>query len=144
MSMIGKLRQVSEFELARYKKNPREMVRVLAAEPLQLDPQLYAQMRETLQRSPSVQQMMETAEQGKRPSGPEQIELQQQMMQLLKQALAVQKASSAKPSGGGQPAENSPADELDLHKSWHCLHFLFTGKVEGLDGTQFWACGNWP
>jgi hypothetical protein len=105
MSMIGKLRQVSEFELARYKKNPGEMVRVLAAGSSQLDPQLYAQMRETLQRSPSVQQMMETAEQGKRPSGPEQIELQKQMMQLLKQALAVQKASPAKPSGGGQPAE---------------------------------------
>jgi hypothetical protein len=78
---------------------------VLAAGSSQLDPQLYAQMRETLQRSPSVQQMMETAEQGKRPSGPEQIELQKQMMQLLKQALAVQKASPAKPSGGGQPAE---------------------------------------
>ena len=25
--------------------------------------------------------------------------------------------------------------ELDLHKSWHCLHFMFTGKVEGSDGT---------
>jgi hypothetical protein len=135
MSMIGKLRRVSEFELARYKKNPRELVRLLAAGPLQLDPQLYEQMRETLQRSPSVQQMMEMAKQGKRPSGPEQVELQKNMMQLLKQALAVQKASPAKPSGGGPPAENPAAEELDLHKSWHCLHFLFTGKVDGSDGT---------
>ena len=30
MSMIGKLRQVSEFDLAKYKKNPGEMVRALA------------------------------------------------------------------------------------------------------------------
>ena len=29
MSMIGKLRQVSEFELARFKKNPHEVVRAL-------------------------------------------------------------------------------------------------------------------
>jgi hypothetical protein len=28
--MIGKLRQVSEFDLAKYKKNPGEMVRALA------------------------------------------------------------------------------------------------------------------
>jgi hypothetical protein len=93
MSMIGKLRRASEFELARYKKDPREMVRVLHAGPLQLDPQLYRQKRETLQRSPSLQQMMEMAKQGKRPSGPEQIELQKQMMHLLKQALGVQKAN---------------------------------------------------
>jgi hypothetical protein len=30
MSMIGKLRQMSEFDLAKYKKNPGEMVRALA------------------------------------------------------------------------------------------------------------------
>jgi hypothetical protein len=80
MSMIGKLRQVSEFQLARYKKNPGEIVRTLAAGPLQLDPQRYAQMRETLQRSPSVQQMMELAKPGQAPTCEQQIETQQQMM----------------------------------------------------------------
>ena len=65
MGMIGKLRQVSEFDLARYKKNPGEMARALAAGPLQMDPQLYARMRETLQRSPSVQKMMEMSKRGK-------------------------------------------------------------------------------
>jgi hypothetical protein len=34
MSMIGKLRQVSEFDLARFKKNPNEMVRALAGTQL--------------------------------------------------------------------------------------------------------------
>jgi hypothetical protein len=80
MSMIGKLRQLSEFRLARYKKNPAEIVRTLAAGPLQLDPQLYAQMRETLQRSPFVQQMMELAKPGQAPTREQQIETQQQMM----------------------------------------------------------------
>jgi hypothetical protein len=36
MSMIGKLRQVSEFELAKFKKNPGELVRSLAGSRLSL------------------------------------------------------------------------------------------------------------
>ena len=135
MGMIGKLRQVSEFDLARYKKNPGEMARALAAGPLQMDPQLYARMRETLQRSPSVQKMMEMSKQGKVPVGKEQIELQKEMMQLLKQALGVNKPDQSKPPGEGQSREEPATAELDLHKSWHCLHFMLTGKVEGSDGT---------
>ena len=135
MSMIGKLRQVSEFELAKFKKNPGEMARALAAAPRVGDPQAYTQLRENLQQSPVVQQLMELSRQGKLPTREQQLELQQQMMALLKQAQGMQKAALHKDTPPAPtPVENDPT-VLDLHKSWHCLHFLFTGKVEGSDGS---------
>ena len=136
MSMIGKLRQVSEFELAKFKKNPGELVRSLAGAPsFAADPQVYIELRETLQQSPVVQQMMELSKQGKAPTREQQLELQQQMMQLMKQAAGLRKAAMGK--ADSLPQTEPPADlkELDLHKSWHCLHYLFTGKVEGPDGS---------
>jgi hypothetical protein len=135
MSMIGKLRQVSEFELAKFKKNPSEMVRALAGAPRRGDPQVYAQLRENLQQSPVVQELMELSRQGKLPTREQQLAMQQQMMALLKQAQGLQRAALGKNAPPAQtPTENEPA-VLDLHKSWHCLHFLFTGKVEGSDGS---------
>jgi hypothetical protein len=136
MSMIGKLRQVSEFELAKFKKNPAEMVRSLAGSPaFAADPQAYMQMRETLQQSPIVQQLMELSKQGKAPTREQQLELQQQMMQLMKQAAGLRKAAMGKADSHPQPELPADLNELDLHKSWHCLHYLFTGKVEGSDGS---------
>jgi hypothetical protein len=41
------------------------------------------------------------------------------------------KAAAAEPRSTGSAAR----EEFDLHKSWHSLHFMFTGKVEGSDGT---------
>jgi len=79
MSMIGKLRQVSEFELAKYKASPSEMVRALAGARHAGDPQAYTQLRENLQQSPVVQQMMELSRQGKPPTREQQLELQEQM-----------------------------------------------------------------
>jgi Domain of unknown function (DUF1877) len=135
MSMIGKLRQVSEFELTKFKKNPGEMVHALARAPRTGDPQAYALLRENLQQSPVVQQLMELSRQGKLPTREQQLELQQQMMGLLKQAQGMHKAALGKNiAPAPTPGENAPA-ELDLHKSWHCLHFLFTGKAEGSDGS---------
>jgi hypothetical protein len=55
MSMTGKLRQVSEFDLAKYKKNPGEMVRALAGALQPGVPAGFATLRETLQQSPVVQ-----------------------------------------------------------------------------------------
>src|SRR5215467_2751659 len=104
MSMIGKLRQVSEFELASFKKNPAQMVRSLAASPaFAADPQVYTQLRETLQQSPVVQQMMELSKQGKAPSREQQMELQQQMMQLMKQAAGLRRAAMGKPDQSPRP-----------------------------------------
>jgi len=133
--MIGKLRQVSEFELAKYKASPSEMVRALAGARHAGDPQAYTQLRENLQQSPVVQQMMELSRQGKPPTREQQLELQEQMRQLLQQAREMQKAALSKAVPSAQPAAEYGLQEIDLHKSWHCLHFLLTGGADGPDGT---------
>jgi hypothetical protein len=136
MSMIGKLRQISEFELAKFKKNPAEMVRALVgSSAVAADPQVYMQLRATLQQSAVVQQMMELSKQGKAPTREQQLELQQQMVQLMKQAAGLRKAAIGKSDSPSQSETRADLNELDLHKSWHCLHYLFTGKVEGSDGS---------
>lgn len=33
-----------------------------------------------------------------------------------------------------RPRSLPEPQEVDLHKSWHCLHFLFTGRTEGGNG----------
>jgi len=139
MSMIGKLRQVSEFDLAKYKKNPGELVRALAATPLREDPQIYAPLREMLEQSPAVQRMRELGKQGQLPAREVQAELQKEMMNLLKNAQEMRKSALSKRSDSRtDPSRNSAAQDaadLDLHKSWHCLHFLLCGRVDGSDGT---------
>ena len=135
MSMIGKLRQVSEFDLAKYKKNPGEMMRALAGAQGPADTAGFATLRETLQQSPVVQKMMELSKQQKVLSREQQVEMQQEMMKLMKEAVQMQKAGLAKAAAEPQSTGSAASEELDLHKSWHCLHFMFTGKVEGSDGT---------
>ena len=138
MSMIGKLRQFSEFELAQFKKNPAAMARTLAASPgrgpLAIDPQAQTELRNKIQQTPVVQRMMELAKQGQAPTREEQLELQKQMMALLKEAAGQMRRPQAT-DAPASPKEQPPSNELDLHKSWHCLHYLFTGKVEGSDGS---------
>lgn len=97
MSMIGKLRQVSEFELAKYKKNPGEIVRALAGGPLHTDPAAYSQLRDALQKSPAAQRMMELVKSGQSPTREEQIELQKQMTELANQARGMLKDVLGKP-----------------------------------------------
>jgi hypothetical protein len=134
--MIGKLRQVSEFDLAKYKKNPGEMVRALAGAQHPGDPAGFAALRETLQQSPVVKKMIELRQQQKVLSREEQAEAQQEIMKLMKQAVQMHKEGLTKiPSGEPQSAGRAATEELDLHKSWHCLHFMFTGKAEDTDGT---------
>jgi len=137
MSMVGKLRQVSEFELAKFKKNPPEMMRVLGPSHGQmlggLDAQALMDARLKLQQSPLMQRMMDLAKQGKAPSREDQLDLQRQMSNLMQElqtgkAAAVSRAET-------EPRYTAATEELDLHKSWHCLHYLFTGKVEGTDGS---------
>jgi hypothetical protein len=134
--MIGKLRQVSEFDLAKYKKNPGEMVRALAGALQPGDPAGFATLREMLQQSPVVQKMMELSKQQEMLSREQQVEMQQEMMKLMKEDVQMQKAGQAKAAAAEPRSTGSAArEEFDLHKSWHSLHFMFTGKVEGSDGT---------
>jgi hypothetical protein len=77
---------------------------------------------------------MQLAAQGTLPTPEQQREFQQQMTQLMKHAQGVQKAVIPR-SGPRTVSQQSGADDLDLHKSWHCLHFLLTGNPEGPDGS---------
>jgi hypothetical protein len=135
MSMIGKLRQVSEFELAKFKSDPSVMVRVMSGSRRVGDPQAYAELRQNLEQSPVVQELMELSRQGKVPTKEQQLAMRQQMMDLLKQAQGMQRTAFGKSAPPPSDAPQSGPAELDLHKSWHCLHYLFTGKVDGSDGT---------
>jgi len=136
MSMIGKLRQVSEFELAKFKKNPGEIVRMLASSVSLGDPQAYANLRGVLEQSPAMQRMAELRRQGMPPTREQLMEMQGELARVLKQVgglRAVLSGTGAAPKPG--PSEQPGAAELDLHKCWHCLHFLFTGRAEGSDGS---------
>jgi hypothetical protein len=133
--MIGRLRQVSELELRNYQASPSAMARALTGAGQVGDPQTYAQLRENLRQSPVVRQMMELSEQGKPPTREQQLELQQQMQQLLQQARGMQKAALSKAAPANPSAAESGWQEVNLQKSWHCLHFLLTGGAEGPDGT---------
>ena len=136
MSMIGRLRQVSEFDLAKYKKNPGEMVRALAGSQFPGGAGNFAGLREMLQESPVIKKMMELSKQQRAFSREEQLEAQQEMMKLMKQAVQQQKEGLGKIPAGAKEANEKAADEqLDLHKSWHCLHFMLTGKAEETGGT---------
>jgi len=136
MSMIGKLRQVSEFDLAKYKKNHAQMLSALAEAQQPSGGAGFTVLSETLQQSPVVKKMLELRQQQKVLSREEQAELQQETMKLMKQAVQTHKEGLGKVSAGGLQSAGTPAVvELDLHKSWHCLHFMFTGKVEDTDGT---------
>jgi len=135
MSMIGRLCQVSEFDLAKYKKNPGEMVRALAGAQQPGGAAGFATLRETLTQSPIVKKMIELRQQQKVLSREEQAEVQQEMMKLMKQAVQMQKEGLPKMPSAESLSAGAASEELDLHKSWHCLHFMFTGKAEGSDGT---------
>jgi hypothetical protein len=76
--MIGKLRQVSEFDLAKYKKNPGEMVRALAGTQLPGGTGNFAELREMLQQSPVVKKILELSKQQPVSSREEQAEAQQE------------------------------------------------------------------
>jgi uncharacterized protein DUF1877 len=57
------------------------------------------------------------------------------MLKLMKQAVPMQKQGLAKRPSTESLSAGAANEELDLHKSWHCLHFMFNEKAEGPDGT---------
>src|SRR5882672_3518872 len=57
------------------------------------------------------------------------------MLKLMKQAVPMQRQGLAKRPSTESLSAGAANEELDLHKSWHCLHFMFNEKAEGPDGT---------
>jgi hypothetical protein len=123
MGMEGKLWQVSEFELAAYRKNPAKFYSELTGRYNTPDIQNFTAKMTELQSSPVVQRMKERAAAGL-PTDP--ADVKEYRAQALKMVLGSQPALNAiKALHIGRSQDGR---ELSLHKSWHCLHYLFTGK----------------
>lgn len=123
MGMEGKLRQVSEFELAIYKKNPEKLYASLVKRyDLESLGVLNAKLRE-VQESPLGQKIRQRALSGLQPLPEDVAEMQRQMQHLMNRNPGAQAAIESKHVGISEDGA-----ELSLHKSWHCLHFLLTGK----------------
>lgn len=123
MGMEGMLRQVSEFELASYKKSPEEFYSDLIGDyDFESLGDLNAKLLE-IQESPLGQKIRQRALSGLQPLAEDVTELQRQMETALTnnpRAQAQMQSHFPGPSKDGK--------QLCLHKSWHCLHHIFTGK----------------
>jgi Domain of unknown function (DUF1877) len=131
MGMEGKLRQVSGTELNTYRKNPEKLYSdvVQRANPPEVQ-QFIAKMME-LQTSAVVKRIEERASAGLAPHPADSEAYREQMNALItenREAITGQESMHIGRSKNGQ--------ELSLHKSWHCLHYILTGKSwEPVDST---------
>jgi len=129
MGMEGKLRQVSEFEIARYRKNPDEFYSSFMK---MRDPGEAAKLMKAmqdLQQSPSVQAVQKRVRQRAMAGLPPHADDVKQMKEMQQQMQAVM-ASHGWTSTKMEDHIGLSRDgqQLALHKSWHCLHFVLTGK----------------
>ena len=123
MGMEGKLRQVSEFELAAYRKDPGKFyANLMKSYDLPSLASLQEKMR-AVQESPLGQRIRQRALSGLPPLPEDIAEMQKQMQSLMSQNPAAQAAIAAQHIGMSEDGK-----QLSLHKSWHCLHFVLTGK----------------
>jgi len=123
MGMEGKLRQISEFELASYRKDPGKAYDAVINRYKSPDlMRLRGKMKE-LESSPILKRIQARVTAGQPPDPEDTNAYHAQMGAILaenQQGLAELQSLHMGLSKGGQ--------ELSLHKSWHCLHFLLTGK----------------
>jgi hypothetical protein len=123
VGMEGKLRQISEFELASYRKNPEKFYAgLLHGYDIESMGQLNAKLR-AVQESLLGQKIRERALSGMQPLPEHVAEMQRQMQALMSQNPAAQAAMESHHLG-----LSKDGTQLSLYKSWHCLHFLLTGK----------------
>jgi hypothetical protein len=138
MGMEGKLRQVSERKLTAYRKDPNKLYSDISAkggptEGGKLDPMDLSVIQEAMKKfhdSPAGLRFRQCALTRLPPAKEDIEEYQKQLIALmpkLPRALAEVQADHIGLSQEGR--------QLSLHKSWHCLHFMFTGKTEESAGT---------
>lgn len=123
MGMEGKLRQVSEFELAAYRKNPRKFYSELVAITEWPDLiKMNAEIRE-VQNSELGQRIRNRALSGQPPlqEDVEQYRRQMEMIQGENQG-TLEKIQS------DLMGLSKNGTQLSLYKDWHLLHYLLTGK----------------
>jgi len=145
MGMYAKFRHVSAAEVKAAKKEPAKFYRNLygvkgrAADRSEflrnLGHQLGAALKESplgraLLATPEARRMAEATLRGRAPEPTDQEVLTRRVVELLPQISFRPRFSQFAPRMTKIPTG------LELEKSWHCLHFLFSGKV--------WETGNAP
>jgi Domain of unknown function (DUF1877) len=148
MGMRAKLRHVSVTELRTAKKDPASFYRNLyglegkPADKNALMQNLGAQLGQAIKASPLGKEFAELPEakriaeatlQGRAPDPADQKIVMQKMMELLPK-IGFRPDFSA--SLLSQPKVTKVPEGLELEKSWHCLHFMLSGKV--------WETGDEP
>ncbi len=148
MGMRAKLRHVSVTELDAAKKHPAKFYRELyglkgkAFDHNALMQSLAVQMRQALDASPlgkefaelpEVRRVAEATLQGRAPDPADQEVAARKMMELLPRTDFRPDLSAFRNAG---PKATIIPEGLELEKSWHCLHFLLSGKV--------WETGEQP
>jgi len=122
MGMEGKLRQASEFELAGYCRNPAKLYSDLMKRYDLPDLRNLNLGLQEFQKSPLGQRVRQRALSGQPPIEEDVAESRRQIQAIMSQhpeaAASVEQAIGL----------NKDGKELSLHKSWHCLHFILTGK----------------
>jgi hypothetical protein len=123
MGMEGKLRQISEFELASYRKTPAKLYSDLMAKYESESFTKFTSMMRELRGSPLAQRIQKRAESGLPPVQEDLDDLRRQRELLLREN---QEAFDAVQSG--LMGLSKGGSELSLYKDWHMLHYLLTGK----------------
>lgn len=115
MSLNAYARCVSPFEIAAIKRNPATAASLATTGTLA---GLGARRPNLLR---NIGSLREGGGNGVLASPALQRELERQ----------IEEANAAMRAGSRARAEAEPSRVLDLHKSWHVLHYLFTGQADG-------------
>jgi hypothetical protein len=123
MGMEGKLRQVSEFELASYRKTPAKFYSDLMAKYQSGNFAKFISMTQEFQESPLVKRIQQRAMSGLPP-------LQEDIDALRKQqeALLSENQEALDEVQSDLMGLSKDGLQLSLYKDWHMLHYLLTGK----------------
>jgi Domain of unknown function (DUF1877) len=122
MGMEAKLRQVSEFELAAYRKNPAKFYSDLTAAKQWPDLiKLNAAIRE-LQNSPLFQRIRERALSGQPPVQEDLHEYRRQVELVRGENQGTLEKMHAELLG-----LSKNGTQLSLYETWHMLHYVLTG-----------------
>jgi hypothetical protein len=125
MGMEGKLRRISEFELAAYRKNPAKLYSDLFPAPatsLAQFTQMTSKMQQ-LQQSPTMQRIRERVSTGQQPLPEDVAEYKRELQQIVGNVPGLSEAMENQ-----MPGLTNDKKQLSLHKSWSVLHYIFTGK----------------
>ena len=148
MGMRAKWKQITTRELESAKQEPAKFYRELygitgpAADKDAMMMDLAQQMSKALQASeygrqftelPEARRIAEATKAGKAPDPADQQKVMQIMMELLPKINFRPDLSALSKHA---PQKQRVPDGLELEKSWHCLHYILTGKV--------WETGDAP